>query len=119
MRISSLLKETKVLFLVGLIDLLLTLVLFTYFTLHPECSEFNADAENVGFFRMILAKSSWMFALAKLVNLWLCLGIIEFARQRKLVEERMAKKYLKIAIVAYIVLYFYFVIRVNIVPLLQ
>lgn len=113
------LKQTKILFLIGLVDLLLTLALFTYFTFHPVYAEFSADAEDVGFFQMILAKSSWMFASVKFVDLLLCLGIIEFVRQRKLVEERIAKKYLKIAIVAYIVLYFYFLIRVDIVPLFQ
>lgn len=107
MRVSKLLKETKVLFLIGLVDLLLTLILFNLFG-------FDAGIEKNGIFRAVLSRSPMAFALVKTAGLLLCLGFIEFLRRR---AEGTAKKYLKTGIAVYVGLWVILVIKTNILPL--
>lgn len=106
MRISKILKQTKILFLIGLIDLLLTLILFNLFG-------FDAGIEENSIFRWVLVKSPFIFALLKVATLLLCLSIIEFVRQKSAITDKVAKTYLKIGIGAYLFLYAALVIKVN------
>lgn len=115
MSISKILKQTRVLFLIGLIDLLLTLILFSvYFNVYEAANEFM---EENGVFRSILLKSPAAFALLKIASLLLCLSVIELTRERALIKEQVVKRYLKAGIVLYLSLYAVFVIKINVLPL--
>lgn len=118
MRISKILTETRVLLLIGLVDLLLTLILFNvYVDLFGLEVAITVEENNI--FQRVLAQSPVLFALLKTSSLLLCLLIIEFVRQKGLIEEKIAKRYLKIGIIAYLSLYAVLVIKTNILPLFQ
>ena len=106
MRNLKILKETKILFLIGSIDLLLTLILFDLF-------DFDLSIERNIFFQKILAKSPFLFAFLKIASLLLFLSFIEFVRQKNLIEEQKIKKYLWIGIIMYLGLYIALVARSN------
>jgi len=112
MRISKILIETRVLFLIGLIDLAITLILFYL----SGCSEL---IETHKLFRAVLSKGPLAFASVKIGSMLLFLSIIEYVRQKRLIEEKTVKRYLKIGIIAYLSLYVVFIIKVNILPLFQ
>jgi len=105
------LKETRILFLIGSVDLLLTLILF-------NVAGFDASIEENNIFSKILAESPYLFALMKVGSLVVFLSIIELVWQKGWIEQQKTKKYLKIAVVAYIGLWIFSVIKVNILPLL-
>jgi len=108
-RISTL-KETRVLFLIGLIDLSITLVLF-YASGRSELIEANK------LFRAVLSKGPLAFASVKIGSMLLFLSIIECIRQKRLIGDTVVKRYLRIGIVAYIGLWTFLVIRVKILQL--
>ena len=109
----KILKETKILLLIGLIDLLLTLILFDFFNFHLGCAEFSSEIEQNYFFRTILAKNPFLFAFLKIASLLLFLSFIEFVRQKNLIKEQKVKKYLLIGIITYLSLGIALTIRFN------
>lgn len=112
MRISKILIETRVLLLIGLIDLAITLILFYL----SGCSEL---IETNKLFRAVLSNGPLVFASVKIGSMLFFLSIIEYVRQKRLVEEKTVKRYLKIGIIVYLSLYAVFVIKTNILPLFQ
>ena len=106
MRISKLLRETWILFSIGMTDLVLTLILFCAYGSDPFI-----EASSVA--RQLLAKSPFLFAGAKIFGLILCLAVIEFFRQKGLAKEQVVKRYLRIGIIAYLFLYVVLVLKVN------
>ncbi len=112
MRISKTLKETRVLFLIGLIDLVTTLILFYY----SGCSEL-IEANKL--FRAVLSKGPLVFASVKIGSMAFFLFLIEHVRQKRLIDDKTVKIYLRVGIIAYVVLYAVLTIRTNVLPLFQ
>jgi len=99
------LKETKILFLLGLVDLLATLFIYN---LYPDpCIEAN------WLLRSVLPKDRFLFAFIKISNLVLLLGFVELCRIKSLVEDRSAKRLLRIGIFLYVFLAISLFLKVN------
>lgn len=108
----KILKETKILFLLGLVDLLVTLVIYNFilvtYNLYPDpCMEAN------WFLRSALSKDRALFAFIKISNLVLLLGFVEFCRIKSLVEDRGAKRLLRIGIFLYAFLAISLFLKIN------